>query len=228
MEIVTRDYGVIEINEELIIRFDDGILGFEPYKNYILLDDSNGESPFRCLQSMEESDLAFILMDPFAVDPDYEITLGEDIVETLMIESSDDVLVLAVVVVPEDIKKTSINLKAPLVFNVKLRKGAQYIVDGDKYKIRHNVMDEIEKMKNNEKAGLDAAGSCDPKATEACGAKDLVGAGECAKDTAGARANGTVNKTANGAANICTNGAVGNQNASGAVGVTEARNAAGA
>ena len=150
MKILTRDYGVIEINQELIIRFDDGILGFEPYKNYILLDDSGGQSPFRCLQSMEENDLAFILMDPFAIDPTYEITLGEDIIESLMIESQDDVLVLAVVVVPEDIKKTSVNLKAPVILNVKLRKGAQYIVDGDKYKVRHYIMEEIEKMKNGD------------------------------------------------------------------------------
>ncbi|MCL2165240.1 MAG: flagellar assembly protein FliW [Oscillospiraceae bacterium] len=176
MEIVTRDYGVININQELIIRFDEGILGFEMYKNYILLDDSNGESPFRCLQSMEESDLAFILMDPFAVDPEYEITLGEDIVETLMIESSDDVLVLAVVVVPEDIKKTSINLKAPLVFNVKLRKGAQYIVEGEKYKIRHYVMDEIEKMKSSEKADKDAAGNYNAKSDKGAEAEEPVAA----------------------------------------------------
>jgi hypothetical protein len=97
---------------------------------------------------MEESDLAFILMDPFTIDPTYEITLGEDVIDTLAIESQDDVLVLAVVVVPEDIKKTSVNLKAPIILNVKLRKGAQYIIDSDKYKVRHYVMEEIEKLKS--------------------------------------------------------------------------------
>ena len=181
MEIVTRDYGVIEINQELIIRFDEGILGFEPYKNYILLDDSNGESPFRCLQSMEESDLAFILIDPFAIDPEYEITLGEDLIENLMIESSDDVLVLAVVVVPEDINKTSVNLRAPVVLNVKLRKGSQYIVDGDKYKIRHYIMDEIEKMKNSEKDGVVGAVEGPAEAAGTVGPADAVDAAGVAK-----------------------------------------------
>ncbi|MDR1439382.1 MAG: flagellar assembly protein FliW [Clostridiales bacterium] len=147
MEILTRDYGKIVVDEASVIRFDEGILGFEEYRNFVLLDDSSGESPFRCMQSMEESGLAFILLDPFIVKPEYEITLGDDIIEALGIKAVDEVVILAIVVVPEKIEHMSFNLKAPIVINTKLRKGMQYVVENDKYKVRHYIMGEINSQK---------------------------------------------------------------------------------
>jgi flagellar assembly factor FliW len=147
VEILTRDYGEIVVDDASVIRFDDGILGFEEYRSYVLLDDSSGESPFKCLQSIEESSLAFILLDPFTVKPEYEVSLGDDVIEALGIEAAGEVAILAIVVVPENIEKMSFNLKAPIVINTKLRKGAQYIVDSDKYRVRHYIMDEISNRK---------------------------------------------------------------------------------
>ena len=151
MEVLTRDYGIISVDEGSIIRFDEGIFGFEEYHNYVLLDGSAtgaataGGSPFKCLQSLEESSLAFVLIDPFAVKPDYEFTLGEELAAALDIREMEDVAVLSIVVVPEDVSKACFNLKAPLVINARLRKGVQHIVDGDEYKVRHNILDELEK-----------------------------------------------------------------------------------
>ena len=147
MDVLTRDYGIISVGEESIIRFDDGILGFEGYHNYILLDDGSGGSPFKCLQSMEESSLAFVLIDPFAVKPEYEIELDEELTASLDIRDMKDVVVLSIVVVPDDVSKACFNLKAPLVINARLRKGVQYIVDNDEYKVRHYILDELDKGK---------------------------------------------------------------------------------
>ena len=150
MDVMTRDYGIIPVDEGSIIRFDDGILGFEDYHNYVLLDGgggSGGGSPFKYLQSMEESSLAFVLIDPFAVKPDYEITVGEELAASLGITDMKDVVVLSIVVVPEDVSKSCFNLKAPLIINARLRKGAQHIVDSDEYKVRHYILDELEKGK---------------------------------------------------------------------------------
>ena len=147
MNVNTRDYGEIEVNETAIIQFEEGILGFEEYRNFVLLDDSNGESPFRCLQSLEESDLAFVVIDPFIVKPDYEITLGEELLDRLGIDSKEDVLILAIVVVPEDVSQISFNLRAPVVLNVNQRKGMQYVVDNDRYRVRHLIFEELEKKK---------------------------------------------------------------------------------
>jgi flagellar assembly factor FliW len=147
MEILTRDYGAINVDESSVIRFDDGILGFEERRDFVLLDGVGEESPFKCLQSAEESGLAFVMLDPFIVKPDYEISLGDDLIDSLGIQSADDVAILAIVVVSENIEKMSFNLKAPVVINTRLRKAAQYVVDSDKYKVRHYIIDELNSHK---------------------------------------------------------------------------------
>lgn len=147
MEIETRDYGAVEVKDASIIQFDEGIIGFEPYHRYVLLDDGNEPSPFRCLQSVDESGLAFILLDPFSVKPDYEINIDDEAAVKLAFDGDEEVVILAIVVVPEDIKRMSFNLKAPIIINAHTHKGLQYIVDRSDYGVRHYVFDEIERAK---------------------------------------------------------------------------------
>ena len=145
LEIMTRDYGTVQIDESAVIRFEDGIIGFEDYRDYVLLDDGSGQSPFRCLQSIDESELAFILIDPFSVKPDYELAIDDALSERLSIASGESAAVFAIVVVPEDVKKMSFNLKAPLIINADLKIGAQYIVDRSDYGVRHLIFEELER-----------------------------------------------------------------------------------
>ena len=148
MEICTRDFGTIEIDESSIIRFADGIIGFEDYHDFVLLDDGDDMSPFRRLQSVEDSGLAFILLDPFSVKPDYEFTIDDDMAARLSIGSDEDVVVFSIVVIPDDIKLMSINLKAPIIINSEERRGAQYIIDRGDYGVRHYILSEIERAKS--------------------------------------------------------------------------------
>lgn len=149
IEINTRDYGKIEVDETAIIRFDDGIIGFSGYRDYVLLNDGADQSPFRCLQSIDESGLAFIVLDPCSVRPDYEISIDENLTELLSIKDADisDVVVLSIAVVPDDVKNMSVNLKAPIIINAASRRGAQYIVDGADYGVRHLISDEAERAR---------------------------------------------------------------------------------
>jgi len=147
MEILSRDYGTIEIDESSIIEFDAGIIGFEEFRHFALLDDGKNQSPFRCLQSIEDCDLAFILLDPFCVKPDYEFTIDEEIAGLLTFDGNGEILIYAIVVIPEDVKMMSLNLKAPVIINPETKKGMQHIVDKADYNVRHYVFDEIERAK---------------------------------------------------------------------------------
>ena len=148
MEILTRDYGTVEIRESSIIRFSDGIIGFEGYHDYTLLDIEDGSSPFKCLQSTEESSLAFILFDPFIVRPDYEVAIDDEAAARLSIDGNEEIVILAITVISEDIRAMSFNLKAPIVINARENKGIQYIVDNAEYGVRHYLSDEIERAKS--------------------------------------------------------------------------------
>jgi len=157
MEIQTRDYGTVDIDESSIIGFDDGIIGFEAFHDYVLLNVCDEPSPFRCLQSVEDSGLAFILFDPFCVRPDYEVEISEDAAARLSIENSEDAVILAIAVVPEDIKKMCFNLKAPVIINAKINKGIQYVTDNGDYGVRHFLYDEMERSKKQGVCGGRAA-----------------------------------------------------------------------
>lgn len=146
MIIETTHFGKIEIDEGNIIDFEEGILGFEDMHRFGIIHSEDPQSPFKWLQAVENSELAFAVVDPFAIKKDYDFELKDDYMESLGIEDSSQVMVFAIVVVPEDIKKISMNLKAPVVVNTVNRKAAQIILDTDRYTVRHYIMDELQKQ----------------------------------------------------------------------------------
>lgn len=146
MIIKTKSFGNVEVNETDIIDFPEGMPGFSDEKKFVVLFDKTKEdSPFMWLQAVENSDLAFVVVDPFWFKPDYKFNIDAETKKQLEISAPEDVLVLSVVVVPEDMSRTTANLKAPLLLNHRARKGKQYILQEDKYSIRHYIVDEIER-----------------------------------------------------------------------------------
>jgi len=145
MRLDTKHFGVIEIEEEGIIDFPEGLPGFEDVKKYILICKDEG-SPFKWLQSVDQPKLAFAVVDPFLIRKDYDIVLDNATLDSLEIENAEDVLVYSIVVVPEDVSKISMNLKAPIVINTKNRKGAQVILDTDEYGVRHYILEELRRQ----------------------------------------------------------------------------------
>jgi flagellar assembly factor FliW len=146
MKINTRHFGEIEILEDKIITFKEGIPSFEDVRKYVLIDSGDVESPFKWLQSVDRPTLAFAIVDPFLIKKDYEINIDDNTLKTLGIEKGEDVEVFAIVVVPEDVSKMTMNLKAPVVINRKNREGMQVVLDTDKYGVRHYILDELRRQ----------------------------------------------------------------------------------
>lgn len=155
MLLKTKHFGEIEINEKNVLNFDNGLPGFEPCKKYILLENEDVVSPFRWLQCVDRPEIAFAIANPFLIVKDYDFELNDESVKKLEIEKSEDVAVYVIVVVPEDFKKMSMNLKAPLIINSKNKKGAQIILDTDKYTVRHYILDELRRQEVSADARAD-------------------------------------------------------------------------
>lgn len=135
MRIKTKFFGEIEINEEKIISFPDGIPGFEEYKKFIILDPE--DCRYKCLQSVDESYVCLLLINPFDYFKDYEIDIGDEDVAALGIQSVEDVQVYTVVAFHDE--KVTTNLIAPIVINVKEFKGKQIVFSGTEYSIRQEI-----------------------------------------------------------------------------------------
>ena len=141
MKIGTKYFGNIEIGEEKIIHFENGVLGFEDYKDYtILYDNEKEKSFFSWLQSTEESSLAFPIVNPFNVVESYNPQINDDMLESIGGISDEDTVVFLMATIPEDVKQASVNMKAPLIINASSRKGVQIIADGQEYEIKHKLL----------------------------------------------------------------------------------------
>lgn len=138
MLINTSRFGEIEYQEEHVFTMVEGILGFPKSKKYIILNHQNN-TIFKWLQSIDDPELAFVIVEPYLFFPDYSFDLNDDDVDILKIRSRDKVMVYTILVIPEDPKLITANLKAPVVINSDNRKGKQVALLDERYTTRHYI-----------------------------------------------------------------------------------------
>ena len=142
MEIETLRFGKIAVQEDKIITFPRGILGFAKNKQYILFPHSEG-SPFFWLQSVEDGDLAFVVMNPQLIKKDYSIDVDENVLHELEVKQETELEVVCIVTIPRhDPKRMTINLLGPIIINAQSRCAVQVICDKQSYSHRHPVVQE--------------------------------------------------------------------------------------
>lgn len=150
MKINSRIFGEVEIDEEKIITIPNGIMGFDEYTKYAIAFDSESESKkgIMWLQSIEEPTLAFPVMDPTVVMPDYSPMVEDEWLAPIgEFKEDSELYILTILTVPSDIKNMTVNLKAPLIINTVTRKAVQLIVNNDDYLVRFGIYDILEKNK---------------------------------------------------------------------------------
>lgn len=135
MKINTVRFGELEIDEKRIFKFTLPIIGFNELKEFIILD-LNKDNFFKWLQSVEDPALAFPVVSVFSMDIDYSIDLPDNVIDALKIQSAESLLVMNVASIPQDNPQgATINLLAPLVFNVDELLAGQVILSGSGYDI---------------------------------------------------------------------------------------------
>lgn len=147
LKVQTTRFGEIEIKEEDVVYLPAGIIGFPELTRYILLDHDK-ESPFKWLQSVEDGSIAFVLINPLLFKPDYTVEVTEAEVSDLQLSAEEDAVISVIITMPSNPQNMTANLKAPLVFNLKNRKGKQLILNNPIYTTRHNIMDELKLLSN--------------------------------------------------------------------------------
>lgn len=135
--------GTLQVNEEDIIQFPTGILGFSDIHRYILVEQE--ESFFSFLQAVDEPALTFVVMMPELVCCQYSVKLNDEEIELLQFDSPEDGKVYAIVTVPENVAEMTVNLQAPVVINAKQKLGAQIVITEGDYHTKHNVLAEMQK-----------------------------------------------------------------------------------
>ena len=141
MRIDSRPYGQVEISERQVIRFPIGIFGFEQLHEYALLD--SVQPPFYWLQSLEDASIAFVTINPYVLRPDYVLDVPKDDLEAIEYDNDEDVLVFAIVTIPEDETKMSANLQGPIIINRVRQLGRQAISLNENWRTKHYIIEEL-------------------------------------------------------------------------------------
>lgn len=153
MRVKTRLFGEIDIEDNKIITFPGGLVGFPDMKKFTIIYDEEkpGKNGIIWFQSLDEPQFAMPVMEPNAVVPDYNPTVNDELLTPLGELTEDNLYVLVSVTVPKDITKMTVNLKGPIVINTDTLLANQIVVEDD-VQVRFPIYD-ILKAKKEEKAG---------------------------------------------------------------------------
>ena len=152
MLIKTKIFGDVEISDEKILTFEDGIIGFPELKHFTLLhDEEKGtDAGIRYFQSIEEPAFAMPVMNPLMVCETYNPQVSDEFLASLGDLKDENIVVLVTVTVPTDLTKMTVNLQGPIIINSDEKKGAQIIVEGNDYPVRYPIYDILKSRKDGE------------------------------------------------------------------------------
>jgi flagellar assembly factor FliW len=151
MKVKTTRFGEIDVPEGDVIQLPSGLIGFPELKQYVLLDHDK-DSPFKWFQSIEDGAIAFVLIDPLLFNPEYVAEVTDAELAELDVQVEEDLVISVIVTVPSNPQNMTANLKAPLIFNLKNRRGKQVILNTSTFTTRHNIMEEVRKRTAGDEA----------------------------------------------------------------------------
>ena len=139
MLINTKYLGEIEIQESEVITFENGLPGFAEYRKFALLG-LDADLPIASLQSIDETDISFIVAFPFAFNKEYAFDLSAQDKEELQIVNETDVLTYTIVTLRETFAESTLNLLAPVVINTNKKLAKQIVLnDSERYPLQYPI-----------------------------------------------------------------------------------------
>lgn len=136
MELKTKYHGIREYEEKDVINFPKGLPGFEDLKSFFLFPVEDNEM-FSVLHSVDNAEIGFVVVSPFNVLTDYEIKLDDETIKKMKIEKPEDVLVVNTVTLSSKVENITVNLRAPIIINIKDKTGAQLILSNESYLVKY-------------------------------------------------------------------------------------------
>lgn len=143
MVIKTTRFGQVQVAESDLLVFSEGILGFNDFRHFVLLDDPNDEI-FAWLQSCEEASIAFPVLEPELFSENYQVTLAKSEIEALKLDANANKSLFCIVTIPDDPTMMTANLKAPIVINNNLRIAKQCVLQDNSLAIREPIFSKLQ------------------------------------------------------------------------------------
>ncbi len=140
--ISTSRFGTIQVSPDNLYEFPGGLFGFPDCRRVVLID-RDSDAPFLWLQSVDDGNLAFVLIDPTLFDSSYAPPESPEVLTSLECPDITELVTLAIVGIPDDVSGMTANLKGPILLNPTSHLGRQIIHSGD-YSSRVHILDAIQ------------------------------------------------------------------------------------
>lgn len=137
MEIESSRFGRIVVDDERVITFANGLLGFPEHSRFALIQ-TGEENYFFWLQSVDEPELAFVVTDPTIFFKEYAVPVREETRQDLCLE--DDAALQTFVICNKVGDWLTGNLLGPIVVNAQNRLGQQVVLTEKKWTTRQPLM----------------------------------------------------------------------------------------
>jgi flagellar assembly factor FliW len=137
--IQTPNFGELQVPEDKIIYFREGIPGFPAAREFAILEFEDVR-PFQYLQSLGDPPIALLVVNPFLFAPSYRFDLSPTDMEDLKCARPEDATVFAVATIPPNPSEATINLMAPVLVNAEGRVGKQVILLEGTSPMRHPLL----------------------------------------------------------------------------------------
>lgn len=142
------------MDENKIINFCNGIIGFDNLKQFMIIHDSESENAkILWLQSLDEASVALPVIDPLLIKEDYNPTVEDELFKNIGEIIDGEMLVLTTLTVPSDIEGITTNLRAPIIINPTTMRGCQIIVENEEYPVKYPIYDILKTNKEAAKEG---------------------------------------------------------------------------
>ncbi|MDF2821732.1 MAG: hypothetical protein K0R15_2173 [Clostridiales bacterium] len=154
MKVNTKHFGIVEIDDNKIINFRNGIFGFNEYKEFAIVYEltDDGEIPIiNWLQSLEDKNIAIPIMNPISILNEYNPIIEDELINQLGDCNESNVAFYTVINAKKDVEELFTNLKAPIIINTDTFLGVQVMVENDDYPIRFNIYEMLRNAKKNSK-----------------------------------------------------------------------------
>lgn len=145
MVVETTRFGTITVEEDDILTFPEGMLGFSKIHQYVLVERTD-DSLFLWLQALKKPSVAFPLLEPQLFEMGYRVELPEEDQKTLELDNLKHAKVYAIITIPSDPTLMTANLKAPIVVNLKARVAKQVILHDAEYPIRKAIYGDLQQF----------------------------------------------------------------------------------
>lgn len=141
MNIETKYFDLVNIDEENIITIPNGLFGFEMYTKYVMLKFQEESDAMVSLQSVENKEIAFILINPLSFTSEYNPTIDGEYLDKIELNSTEEAFCYGICVLGNTLEESTINLKAPILLNTSNKLAVQALLSDNKYKFKHLISD---------------------------------------------------------------------------------------